>query len=470
MLEYLRNASEKPVAKILIGLLSFSFVGWGVAEWVLGGGVSDTTLVRVGNQDVTMEQFNMERSREFSQMTKEQQRASYTDAAVAADLQGRILSKLTTQRMVENRAQDLGFYVTDARVAREIRTFPEFQFNGQFSTYLFDSVLANTGYSEADFAEILRGQVLRSMTLGAMSAPVVVPEFAAMAAYNARYATRDIEYATVDFDDFKAEKPTDDQLRQFYAARPHTVAEQRVVSYVLIPAEMSKPDEYDAAFATAQQVEDAIISGESFADAAKQNKAKFVSYPAFSLDKAPADKMLNGAMLARLFDMDEGLESELIETKDGFLIVRVDKIIPQHNAEFEDVKKNLISDWRRDAQEKQAYVRANEILVDLNQNGKFAGKKSATVTRASGAPDAVLVSAFNSEIGTASIVPGTDAFYVVRVTAEKAPKVDDKNMVNIRKELKDMSTRMITDDYNAFLIREYPVKVNEKVYNRFLKN
>ena len=69
MLEYLRNAADKPVAKILIGILAFSFVGWGVAEWIFGGAASDITLVRVGNHEITINDFNMEKSREMANMT-----------------------------------------------------------------------------------------------------------------------------------------------------------------------------------------------------------------------------------------------------------------------------------------------------------------------------------------------------------------------------------------------------------------
>ena len=65
MLEYLRNASEKPVAKVLITILAFSFIGWGVAEWIFGNVMSDTTLVRVGSEKISVQQYNLERSREL---------------------------------------------------------------------------------------------------------------------------------------------------------------------------------------------------------------------------------------------------------------------------------------------------------------------------------------------------------------------------------------------------------------------
>ncbi|MBQ8293759.1 MAG: SurA N-terminal domain-containing protein [Alphaproteobacteria bacterium] len=466
MLEYLRNASEKPIAKILITILAFSFVGWGVAEWIFGNVTGDSALVYVGDTDVSAQRFNAEKSRELAQMTREQQRAVYTDAATQNAFLQRVMTKLTTQQMAENRADDLGFVVSDHRIAREIRDFPEFQVNGEFSTFAFDTVLSNSGYSEAEFADVLRGQVLRSMVLGSMSVPLKVPEFAITAAYNARYAQRDIKYATVKYSDFKVAEPTDEQLRAFYEQNPQIIPEMRTVSYVMVPADMSKPDDYDAAYAIALKVEDAIIAGEPLSTAASANKAKYVSLKPFAHDNRPVDKVLTDTIVAKIFDMASGEDSELLETKDGFVIFHIDEIKPSHKAEFETVKKSLISDWKHAEQKKQAYVRANEILVTLNQDNKMDGK-TATVSRASGAPVDVLVATFRDKVGENSIVPGSDAFYVLHIDREIAPKLDTKKMTDLRKELQNMSATNIMDDYNAFLIREYPIKINEKVFNRF---
>ncbi len=469
MLEYLRNASEKPVAKVLIALLAFSFVGWGVAEWIFGSVVNDTTLVNVGDSSISLQQFNMEKSREIAKMSRDEQRAFYTDPAASQKMTQDVITRMATEQMAQNRAADLGFVVSDARIAREIRDFSEFQENGQFSEALFDNVLQNSGYSEADFAAFLRGQIMRSMALGAVSVPTKVAKFVADASYNARYGQREIEYATVKYSDFKVGNPTDEQLRQFYETRPHTVAEHRSASYVLIPSDdMTKPDEYDAAYKTAQAVEDDIIAGETMADTAKKHGVKFVALKSFEQAARPADENLSDAMIARIFDMDQGLESELIETKQGFLILRVEEIVPQHTAEFETVKKSLVDAWKTEEQKKQAYVRANELLVDLNQDGKLVGKKSATVSRASGAPIEVLAASFGVANGTNSIVPAADAFYVLAVRGEIAPKADTKKMNDLNTELNDATKNMLMDDYNSFLMRQYPVEINQKVYERFI--
>ena len=77
-------------------------------------------------------------------------------------------------------------------------------------------------------------------------------------------------------------------------------------------------------------------------DAAKKHGAKYVTYDAFARAGRPVDKLMTDNMVAKIFDMDAGLESEMIETKDGFLFVRVDAVNPEHTAEFESVKQSLI--------------------------------------------------------------------------------------------------------------------------------
>ena len=43
-------------------------------------------------------------------------------------------------------------------------------------------------------------------------------------------------------------------------------------------------------------------------------------------------------------------------------------------------------------------------------------------------------------------------------------------MADLRNEMQTMSKSGIMDDYNSFLMREYPIEVNEKIFNRFFQN
>jgi hypothetical protein len=88
------------------------------------------------------------------------------------------------------------------------------------------------------------------------------------------------------------------------------------------------------------------------------------------------------------------------------------------------------------------------------------------VSRASGAPAEVLNAAFKMDIGAKTIVPGADAFYVLSIERDIAPKADAAKMAALKKEMQAMQSRGISDDYMAFLSRKYPIKPNKKVFQK----
>ncbi|MBN1324620.1 MAG: peptidylprolyl isomerase [Alphaproteobacteria bacterium] len=467
MLEYLRDMSGKPVAKILIGILMFSFVGWGVAEWVLSNTSREGTLIKVGDTVITPGQFNNEKTREMARLSRPEQKRIYTEPEYANAFLENVIKDLTNNAMVENRAADLGFIVTDKRVIHEIRMFPEFKDKkGAFSPELFMRLLDGSGFTEEQFADYLRSQILRSMVLGSMSVPVKVPDFEVKVAYNARYGEKVIDYTEVKFSDFKIENPTEKSLREFYNNNPKMIPESRVVSYVLVPAKMDKPDSYDAGYTNAQKLEDEIISGESMAAAAKKVNAKFVLLPSFSKEKRPTNQLLTDSIVSKIFSMEQGLESEIMETKQGFVIMRVEKINSEYAADFKSVKDSLVSSWKAEEQKKKAYLKANDLLITLNKTKVLKDKKTTTISRMKGAPTDVLVAAYSTGAVNNAIVPSKNAFYVLHIVKEIEPKVDNAKMATMRKEIQSIKTRQVLADYNAFLIREYPVKVNEKAFQK----
>ena len=468
MLEYLRNAADKPLSKVLMFVLIFSFVGWGAAEWIFGGSSRDTTLIHVGSADIDVQQFNNERSRELSAMSKDEQRATYTDPVKAKALTESVMSKLTMNQLALNRAKDLGFVVSDKRIAEEIKNYPQVQLNGHFEPWFFDMILQNNGLTEYDVANSLRNDVLRNMVNGATKVSLTVPQFAVDAAYNARYATRDVNYTTVKFADYKIGNPSEEQLKNYYAQNPKVVPETRSVSYVFVAADMAKPDVYDAGFKKAQQIEDMIISGDSMKTAAEKYGAKYVQIANVARNANLSDKVLTNDLIAKLFTMESGNESELLELKQGFAILRVDNIHAEHNAEFKDVANSLVADWRKAEQRKQAYVDANEKLIAMNKNSDVKNLKKANVSRTEGAPLVVLNAAFAGKEGENVLVEDGNAFYVVNIGKTVMPKSDANKKAALRKELEKMTVRFVQDDYSRFLKKEYPVKVNEKVFNRFV--
>ncbi len=466
MLEYLRKASDKPLAKILMGILIFSFVGWGAASWIFGESRIDDSILRVGGAPLKIQSFDAQRGRIINSMSREEQKKLYSDKKSQKAFSEQILSQMTTQLMLQQRAIDLGLTSSDANVAMIIKAEPAFQTNKKFDLGKFNVILSHAQMTEEQLADSIRSETLRRMVLSGVSAGMPAPKFMANAIYQSRYTTREIEFASVKFSDFNISvNPTEQQLRETYAKNPKLVPESRKISYVLISAKMSQPDNYDTGYKIAQKVEDDLISGESMATAAAKANAKFVSVPAISMGQKSSDTIVAST---DVFAMDQGIESEIIETKSGFAIVRVDNITPQHNAPFESVKKDLIAKWKIEQQEKMAYKKANELLIKLNAGGKLSGGQSAKVGRANGAPAEVLNMAFANRIGTKTIVPAANAFYVLNVKKEIPAAANADKQAALEKEANMLINRALADDYMAFMQRKYPVKINQRVYKRLI--
>ena len=84
-------------------------------------------------------------------------------------------------------------------------------------------------------------------------------------------------------------------------------------------------------------------------------------------------------------------------------------------------------------------------------------------------PVAVLSDAFNNAVGTNKIVETPDAFYVLSIKSVQTPTPDAKKKADLRREMEQLMQYQIQADYNKFLQRKYPVKMNDKVYERFIE-
>jgi len=470
-LQGLRNASEHPIAKLLMGILIFSFVGWGAASWLLDRGASTESLIKIGSQTVSMAEFEQERARQLAKIAQEMQNKLYTDRQTRAYFNQQILANMTARILLEQHAKNLGLAVSPSAIANIIKGSGEFWVDGAFSPDKFDAVLDLNGITEEYFTKTLRNGRLREMILGALENNLPAPEFMTTVAYNSRYATRQIEYSTVKFDSFNVTaSPTEENLREVYAKNPKVEPEYRTISYVIVGAKMQEPDSYDRALEAARSVEDMLIAGDPMKDAAKRMRAEFRTFNPMTIQKRYANGMVNGdsvlteEIMRNLFSMEQGLESEIIESKFGFVIFRVEKIDLAHAAPFGERRAELVALWRKAEQEKAAYLRANEILT--------SGKKlaaAATVSRTDGAPLEVLNAAFSADFDAPQIVPGQNAFYILNVVGETAPKVAAAKKKEIEAEMKSLLARQILDDYTGYLNRKYETKANNRIMRRLFE-
>ena len=164
------------------------------------------------------------KSNELAKLPREEQRTLYTDPTAMAAFQDKIVKEIAKIKRMEHHAEDLGYVVSDHKIADDIRAVPQFQEKGKFSSAAYDIVLQNSGLSESDVINDFRMKTLNKMVQTPIDTELKTPRFITLATYNARNASRNIDLATVKFADFKTVAPTEEELREFYKKNPHRVA------------------------------------------------------------------------------------------------------------------------------------------------------------------------------------------------------------------------------------------------------
>ena len=472
MLQEMRKYAKSWVASIFLGAIALSFVVWGIADVFRGS--TDDSAFSVGSTKVSSVAFQREYNNALKGQAGPDGKPITTDEARKLGWPDQVLQQLINRTALDDAAADYGLTASSADAANVIKGARAFA--GQLGTFdktVFDRAMADRGYSEQEFINLVRNDISRDQLISATGAgfalppsyamglfafinevraadyvilpassvgAIAPPSDAALQAYvklnSGRFSTpeyREVDYAYITPDDLAPQlQITDAMLKQQYQLRltdpryTYVVPEKRDVEQI------TYPDQRSAAAAKAK-----IDGGESFADAAKDRGG-----PPDSLGSVSKDDM--GPRGAAAFALPVNGVSAPQKNLTGWVLLHVTAITPGINKSFDDVK----ADIRKDVTAQLAQAKMGEIgnaYTDANSGGlsvQEAGKRNGMHTGHLAAVDAnglapdgsktvladqpeVLKQIFAAEVGDDGDPFGTQAgaLYVVKVDGQIPPKV-----------------------------------------------
>ncbi len=180
MLSALRNASKSWVMKGILILLAGTFVVFFGGDIGGGGGHSGggntASVLEVGDQNFTIFQVTNEFNNEVQQASARAGERIDIQTAINLGLLDQTVSRLASQSLFDQAAQDLGVTASIDSASEFIRSLPQFQDStGRFSREQFQAVLAHQGRTEADFVNDVRLDLLRNQYVGTIQNAVHVP-------------------------------------------------------------------------------------------------------------------------------------------------------------------------------------------------------------------------------------------------------------------------------------------------------
>jgi peptidyl-prolyl cis-trans isomerase D len=359
MLDSMRRGANTLPAKIFLGLLTLSFIGWGVGSR-LGTSHSDT-LATVGDTKITLGEFQRAYQRQSQALARQIGQPLTPDLARSIGLPQQTLGDLMADATVADMAYATGLGVSDERLAQGIADDPQLRAPGSqtFNRDFFTQLLSQNGLNEAMFIAQRRTEELKRQLSSGLIGGVTVPKTMVGAIYRYQNEARDIRYLTL----ARAQvepigKPADGVLAKWYdehkgdfrapefraievlALTPDAIADVAAVTDEQVSREFERTkDQFGAPeqrriqqlfYATPEEAAAAaekLKAGTSFDQLIADAGAKPEDV---DLGLLARDKMADRAVADAAFGLALNVTSEPVKSTFGTVLLRVTEIAPAH--------------------------------------------------------------------------------------------------------------------------------------------
>ncbi|MEH6475305.1 MAG: SurA N-terminal domain-containing protein [Sneathiella sp.] len=367
----MRKGASGWLAKGMLILLVGSFAVWGIGGDMLGSSVG-SDVIEAGSQKISLGEFQREYRNRLNQVSQYTGRQLTADQAKQFGIAQSTVMGIRNRLLEDQRTIDLALSVDDAAVLDEIRNGPAFKNEiGQFDRFRFEQALRQNGYSESEYIEVLRGEIIRRQLTESLRIPVsTAPSILVDTLFNHHLEKRSANYIEIlDTDAGTAPTPTDDQLTKFIDENKarYTAPEYRKAKFLFLTPDSFTSDvtvtadelqqEYDGRSSEFNIAEKRAIHQMIFEDEKKAQDAAaklvggadFTAIASDMLQLTQADIDLGqvsrsdllDALQEPVFSSPEGGITAPVKTILGWHLVKVVKIDEARTKKLDEVKDML---------------------------------------------------------------------------------------------------------------------------------
>jgi peptidyl-prolyl cis-trans isomerase D len=408
MLTSLRNASQgwlgRIIVGVILGLLTVAFAIWGISDVFRGFGRA--SVATIGTVEITEERFRNEYDRERQELSRRIGRQVTADQARLFGIAENLLSRMTAEAAMDQRARELVLGMSDEAVARSVVDDPNYRVSGgRFDAGAFREWLRQNGMTEQTYIAQRRQLLIRRQIAEGLAGRIDSPRVMEEAIHRFQTERRVIQYATVPAERFGTVDPPTDQVLSTYfdiTRSAFRAPENRQVNVLVLNAEalagrISVSDQdlaqaYEARRSTYVTAERRTLRQITFPDRESATAARERLNPGFTFDqlaaelgRSPADlslgtltaiEVLDPEVRAAAFSLGAGVPSGVVSSRFGPVIVIADAIEAEQVRTLAEVSSEL-----RVALQRERGQREILDMHDKVEDERASGSRLAEVAR-----------------------------------------------------------------------------------------
>ncbi|WP_409423536.1 SurA N-terminal domain-containing protein [Pseudoalteromonas sp. RW-H-Ap-1] len=401
MLEKIREGSQGPVAKIILGAVILSFALAGIGSYL--GQTTEQPVAEVNGIKISQTEFNRAYQNERSRL--EQQFGEYftqiaADPNYMAQIRQGVIDRLVQQELQSQLAAELGLRVSDDSVRKTILELPYFQIGEKFNNDRYLQVIRQMNFQPDAFREYLRKDMTRSQLVSAVAGTDFALQNELKSAIALQQQTRSIDYLVIDkqtmqadvevteqevadyyelnagqflspelisvnyielnADDINVATVSEDDVKAYYeqSKAQYVEPEKRRVSHILI----DNSEDDDAAKAKADSLLAQLNAGADFAELAETSSDDIVSAEmGGDLEWIERDVMDPAFEEAAFALQNKGDYSDVVASEFGYHIIKLTDLQTQQVKQFDEVKADLRAELEQTEKVDAFYEKQTEM-------------------------------------------------------------------------------------------------------------
>ncbi|TGE76487.1 peptidylprolyl isomerase [Pseudoalteromonas sp. KS88] len=412
MLEKIREGSQGPVAKVILGAVILSFALAGIGGYL--GQTTEQPVAEVNGIKISQTEFSRAYQNERNRL--EQQFGEYfaqisADPNYMAQIRQGVVDRLVQQELQTQLAHELGLRVSDDSVKKAILELPYFQIGGQFNNDRYLQVIRQMNFQPDAFREFLREDMTRSQLISAVAGTDFALDNELASTVALQQQTRAIDYVVIskeslqegvevteqeitDYYDLNTSQfmapeqvavsyidlnaaelnlqsnVTEEQVKAYYEqnSAQYLEPEKRRVSHILI----DNSEDDDAAKSKAENLLAQLQQGADFSALAESSSDDIVSAEmGGDLDWIERD-MMDPAFEEAAFALNAtGEFTDVVESEFGYHIIQLTDIQRQQTKAYDDVKADLRAELERTEKVNAFYekqTQMSEVAFEMSDN------------------------------------------------------------------------------------------------------
>lgn len=394
MLNKIRKGANSFIIRLMLAMIAFAFVGWGIKDVLQARNNLDVVSFKSA-KNVTENDFLRAKSEEITMYQKQTGTNLSEEDIKQLGIERVVLQRLINDTILSDIANYYNLELSDDSVISHIKQSPMFKNEkGEFDVTIFKSMFRNSSMNEALYLQNFKEKMLKNAVISTFLGAFKVPQSMVDNIVSYMAESRSVDLVQVDLmsplKNTESLTVKNEQVEEFYKNHKElfTVQEMRNFSYIKVDSELIakkiiiteqdllefyeenksdyegkgldkirnqvlaalkqyKADELMIEFA--KNLEDDVAAGSSLKEIAEKYEVDLINLKDVTYDNA-IDKNSSVSVAAdAIFEMTEGEVLYPIELQDksGLILVELTNITPARLQEFNvvvDKARNLLKD------------------------------------------------------------------------------------------------------------------------------